>query len=316
MKKVKVIEVRSELGAGTRGSSLGVDAIKIASLDYRSQFFKNFPPTEIPNENHLLLEPDDNPYARRIKGVVSIYEKVSKEVMATVKGGEFPIILTGDHSTAGGIIAGIKMADPKKTIGVIWIDAHADLHTPYTTPSGNLHGMPLATAIADDNMTQKINKPGKETVENWEKLKNMGGVMPKIDGANIVMIGVRDTEPQENFLMRKAKVKKFTVKQLKKIGVEKVTLEVFQHLRGCDRIFVSFDVDSLDSKISKGTGTPVRDGLSEREVKNLILNLLEDDKVCAFEITEINPTLDKENLMAEIAFEILQMATNQLTAPI
>jgi len=316
MKKVKIIEIKSELGAGTRGSSLGIEAIKIAALDYRSQFFRNYPRVEVPAENHLLLEPDDNLYAKRIKGVVSMYEKVSEEIKNTIKNNEFPVILSGDHSSAGAVIAGIKMADPKKTVGVVWIDAHADLHTPYTTPSGNLHGMPLAISMADDNQNQKINKPAKETIDNWEKLKNMGGIKPKIQGTDIVMIGLRDLEPQENFMIRKNKIKKFTVKQLKKIGVEKVTLEVFQSLRHCDKIYVSFDVDSLDSKISKGTGTPVRDGLSEREVKNLILNLLENDKICAFEITEINPTLDKENLMAEIAFEILQMATNQLTAPI
>ena len=316
MKKVKIIEIKSELGAGTRGSSLGIEAIKIAALDYRSQFFRNYPRIEIPTENHLLLEPDDNLYAKRIKGVVAMYERIAEEVKNTVKGGEFPIILSGDHSSAGAVIAGLKMADPKKTIGVVWIDAHADLHTPYTTPSGNLHGMPLAISMADDNPNQKINKPAKETVDNWEKLKNIGGIKPKVLGTDIVLIGLRDLEPQENFMIRKNKIKKFTVKQLKKIGVEKVTLEVFQQLRHCDRIYVSFDVDSLDSKISKGTGTPVRDGLSEREVKNLILNLLENEKVCAFEIAEINPTLDKENLMAEIAFEILQMATNQLTAPI
>lgn len=316
MKKVKIIEIKSELGAGTRGSSLGVDAIKIAALDYKSQFFRNYPRVEIPTENQLLLEPDVNPYAHRINGIVTMYERVSKEVSETIKNGDFPIILSGDHSSAGGIIAGVKMADPKKSIGVIWIDAHADMHTPYTTPSGNVHGMPLAVSLADDNLSQKINRPGKETIEYWEKLKNTGGIKPKLTGSDIVFIGLRDTEPQENYLIRKHKVKKFSVKQLKKIGVEKVTIEVLQQLRHCDKIFVSFDVDSLDSKISKGTGTPVRDGLSEREVKNLILNLLEDEKVCAFEVTEVNPTLDKENLMAEIAFEILQMATNQLTAPI
>ncbi|MDX2001512.1 MAG: arginase [Chitinophagales bacterium] len=316
MKKVKIIEIKSEIGAGTRGSSLGVDAIKIAALDYRSQFFKQYPRVEIANENHLLLEPDENPYAKRIKGVVAMYDRISSEVKQTMLAGEFPIFLSGDHSSAGGIIAGLKMAFPEENIGVIWIDAHADLHTPYTTPSGNLHGMPLAVSLGEDNLSQKINKPIPDTVENWEKLKNMGGIKPKIAGNDIVMIGLRDSEPQENYLIRKLKIKRFSVKQLKKVGVEKVTLEVMQQLRHCDKIFVSFDVDSLDSKISKGTGTPVRDGMSEREVKSLILNLLEEDKVCAFEIAEINPTLDKENLMAEIAFEILQMATNQLTAPI
>ena len=138
-KKIKFIEVKSEIGAGTRGASLGVDAIKIAALDYGSNIFSKYETVEIKTENHLLFEPQGSAYAKRIKGLITMYERIGSEVSKTLKNNGFPIVLAGDHSTAGGTIAGIKMANPKARIGVIWIDAHADLHSPWTTPSYNLH---------------------------------------------------------------------------------------------------------------------------------------------------------------------------------
>src|SRR5690606_24710933 len=135
MRNIKIIEVRSEIGAGTRGASLGADAIKIAALDYMSSFFVNFPTEVVETENRLLYEPVESPYAKRIKGILTMYERVSAAVSNTLKSGLFPLVLAGDHSTAGGTIAGIRMAKPKSRLGVVWIDAHADMHTPYTTPS-------------------------------------------------------------------------------------------------------------------------------------------------------------------------------------
>jgi arginase len=139
MKNIKLIEVPSEIGAGTRGASLGIEAIKIAALDFMSNFFIHFPSEKIPHENKLLYEPIESPYAKRIKGVISIYQKLSNSVCHTLRNNFFPVVLSGDHSISGGTIAGIKLARPQSKLGVIWIDAHADLHTPYTTPSGNLH---------------------------------------------------------------------------------------------------------------------------------------------------------------------------------
>jgi arginase len=147
MRNIKLIEVASEIGAGTRGASLGIEAIKIAALDFMSSFFIHFPSEKISTDNKILYEPIDSPYAKRIKGVAAMYDKVSKAVCETMKTHFFPVVLSGDHSNAGATIAGIKMAKPKSKLAVIWIDAHADLHTPYTTPSGNMHGMPLATAL-------------------------------------------------------------------------------------------------------------------------------------------------------------------------
>ena len=221
-KKIKFIEVKSELGAGTRGASLGVDAIKIAALDYGSNLFHKINSVEIPVDNKLLFEHQGSPYAKRLKGILSIYENITKTVSDTLKAKEFPIVLAGDHSTAGGTISGIKAAFPKARLGVIWIDAHADLHSPYTSPTGNVHGMPLAVTLGEDNTANRLNKPDKEAVELWNKLKKVGGISPKINYSDLVYIAVRDVEPEESYLMKKHKIKTFTTNEVKRHGVEKM----------------------------------------------------------------------------------------------
>ena len=313
MKKVKLIEVKSEIGAGTRGASLGVDAIKIAALDYGSTFFRQYETLEIPNENQLLFESPRSPYAKRIRGVISMCEKVAVAVKNSMKGNEFPIVLAGDHSTAIGTVSGVRMAYPNKKLGVIWIDAHADLHSPYTTPSGNVHGMGVAALLGEDNASNKMNKPDKDTLELWSRLKKLGGISPKIEYTDLVYISLRDVEPEESYLFKRNKVKVFSSAEVKRNGVEKIARDALAYLNHCNLIYISFDVDSMDSSISKGTGTPVRHGITEKEAGSLIVRLIQNEKVCCFEIAEVNPTLDKENLMAENTFEILQRAVAQLT---
>ena len=312
MKNIKLIEVPSEIGAGTRGASLGIEAIKIAALDFMSNFFIHFPSEKIPHENKLLYEPIESPYAKRIKGVVALYEKVSKAVCDTIKNNFFPVVLSGDHSISGGSIAGIKMARPSSKLGVIWIDAHADLHTPYTTPSGNLHGMSLAASLGEDNIESAAHEPDRETVSQWNRLKKTGNISPKVLPEDVVIISLRDYEKEEKNLIEKYGIKVISTKELRSKGVEQIIRQVTRYLSDCTDIYISFDVDSLDSAISKGTGTPVSNGLREREAEDLISKLMQNRKVCCFEITEVNPTLDKENLMAEIAFNILQRSVNVL----
>ncbi len=312
MKNIKIIEVKSEIGAGTRGASLGIDALKIAALDFMSNFFVNFSSEELPTENNLLYEPIESPYAKRIKGVNTMYERVSEAVSSTMKSGLFPVVLAGDHSTGGATISGIKMANPKRRLGVIWIDAHADLHTPYTTPSGNMHGMPLSVVLAEDNLACQVHQVDSKTVEYWEKLKNIGKIAPKVLPEDIVFIALRDYEKEEEALIKKHNIKVVTVAEIRRKGVAQVVRQTLLNLNKCDDIYVSFDVDSLDSSISRGTGTPVPNGLKEREAEDLMASLMQSHKLCCFEITEVNPTLDKENLMAEIAFNILQRSVNTL----
>ncbi len=312
MRNIKIIEVRSEIGAGTRGASLGIDAIKIAALDFMSNLFVNFSSDVIENENRLLYEPIASPYAKRIQGIYTMYDRVSKAVAETVKSGLFPLVLAGDHSTAGATIAGLKIARPKRRLGIVWIDAHADMHSPFTTPSGNMHGMPLAISMADDNVDNQVHSPDPQTLEIWNKLKNIGGIEPKILPEDVVFIGLRDFEKEEDALIKKNNIKVITIAELRRKGIENVVRQTFLHLANCDDIYVSFDVDSLDSSISRGTGTPVSNGLKEREAEDLLASFMQHHKICCFEIAEVNPTLDKENLMAEIAFNILQRSVNLL----
>ncbi|SHE86454.1 arginase [Flavisolibacter ginsengisoli] len=312
MKNIKLIEVPSEIGAGTRGASLGIEAIKIAALDFMSNFFIHFPSEKIPTENKLLYEAIESPYAKRIKGIVSMYDKVSKAVSDSIKNNFFPVILSGDHSIAGATIAGIKMAKPKSKLGVIWIDAHADLHTPFTTPSGNLHGMSVATAINEDNSESAVHEPDAETVKQWNYLKTIGKIAPKVLPEDVVYISLRDYEKEEKNLIDKYGMKVITTKEVRSKGPENIVRAVTRYFSDCSDIYISLDVDSLDSSISKGTGTPVSNGLKEREAEDLISKFMQNRKVCCFEITEVNPTLDKENLMAEIAFNILQRSVNVL----
>lgn len=311
-KNIRILENKSEVGAGTRGASLGVDAIKIAAHDFRSAFFKNHRSLAIPDDNAALFAGFDSRYAKRIRSVLKMHERAAAAVRDTLRDGRFPIMISGDHSNASATIAGIKMAYPDSRIGVVWIDAHADLHSPYTTPSGNMHGMPLAIALGEDNIENKVNDLDYETIELWEMLKNVGGISPKIEYRDLLYMTLRDFEEQEAYLLKQHKVKNFTTNDIRKTGITKVCREAIKHLSQCDKIYISFDVDSLDPSVSRGTGTPVKGGINEREAADIILDLLQNERVCCLEFTEINPTLDSENVMAETVFEILQKVVRQL----
>jgi arginase len=312
MRKIKLVEVRSEIAAGTRGASLGVDAVKIASLDKKSNFFTQFDPIYVPDANNFLWKGNKHPHAKYIDGVYQVLKNVYSTIESLRLEKKFPIVLAGDHSTAAGTIMGIKAAHPEKRLGVIWIDAHADLHTPYTTPSGNMHGMPLAMVSQLDNMDCKINQPSAETLTFWDKIKKIGGDSPKINPEDIVFISVRDTEEPEDFLIKKYEIKNFRTAEVREMGISKVAQEALHALKECDQLYISFDVDSLDSSISMGTGTPVPNGLTVEEAIQLNAELIKDKRVCCWEIVEVNPTLDTENTMAEIAFDVLEITTKSL----
>ncbi len=312
MSRIVLIENNSEIGAGTRGSSLGVDALRIAAFNSKSRYFKDHQIEKIENENDRLFEEVDFPTAKRMRGVVNVYHRICDKVEDVMEKNRFPLILAGDHSSAGGTIAGIKKANPDKRLGVIWIDAHADIHSPYTSPSGNMHGMPLATALNVDNKDHQNKHPEKEVITYWNELKNLGGIAPKISAQDLVFIGVRDTEEPEDYFISDNNIKNVSVEHVRRNGVETVSAEVMEYLKDCDIIYLSFDVDSMDCDlISYGTGTPVPNGLTEQEAGGLINHFLIDKRVCCFEVVEINPCLDnKQNKMAETAFRILESATS------
>ncbi|MCZ2443524.1 MAG: arginase [Flavobacteriales bacterium] len=312
MKTVKLIEVRSELGAGTRGASLGIEALKLAALEHDSYFFGRYKSKEIKDNSRLLYKNPIRTYAKRIRGVIKIYEKQAKAVLDEIRSGKVPVVISGDHSSAGGTIAGVKMAYPKAKIGVIWIDAHADLHSPYTTPSGNMHGMPLASALGVDFLGKPKNKLKEDTIPYWDILKNIGGICPKIDPEDLVFVGLRDMEPEEALYIRKNKVKVVTVPQLRKGKVKEIVQQILSYLDHCDYLYVSFDIDSLDSSLVRGTGTPVSNGLTLKEADKLLGGLLKDSRICCFEITEMNPLLDHENRTAVRVFPLFKDAVNTI----
>jgi arginase len=312
MSRLHLIEVRSELGAGTRGASLGVEAVKIAAHDFASKFFYKMPSTVVPDRNDLLYGSEGSPFARYLPGVAEVIQNVRDAVAESLLRDEYPIVLAGDHSTAAGTIAGIRKAMPDRRLGVIWVDAHADLHSPWTTPSGNMHGMTLAIALGEDHRDAAVREPDATTVKRWRALQAIAGSPPMVNYSDLVYMALRDLEPQESKLIRKHKVKVFGVPELRRKGVERIALDALNALSSCDAIYVSFDVDSLDARLSQGTGTPVPGGINEREAGKLLQNLVRNPKVCCFEMVEINPTLDKENLMAEMAFEILVKVANAI----
>jgi arginase len=316
VKALKIIENCSEIGAGTRGASLGIDAIKIASLNLESEFFVKTPSVRIQDENHLLFEPVSTPSAIRISGIAKVYERIAEAVEQTIESGQFPLIMAADHASAGGTIAGIKKAHPNKRLGVIWIDAHADLHSPFTSPSGNVHGMPLATALSEDNRESKVVDPSEKALKTWESMKAIGGIEPKLAPEDLIFYGVRDTEKPEEALMKRNDIVNYSVDECRSSGMVSVAEKGLDRLSECDIIYISFDVDSMDPDlVSYGTGTPVKHGFSPQEANDLINALIEKSKkVCCFEMVEVNPILDNQgNKMAETAFGILENISPKLS---
>lgn len=298
----------SEITAGTRGASLGPGAVIVEARKKNNGLFGEFPTVYVEEVNYFLDKPIVHTFAKRAEGLIKVYDSVSKEIDAVLSMNRFPLVLSGDHGSAGGTIAGIKAHFLEKRIGVVWIDAHGDLHTPFTTPSGNMHGMPLSTALNDDNKEVQRNNVPDATVELWEKLKKSGYQGAKIQAEDLVFIGVRDVEEEEVALMDRLQIKNFTVEEVRRSGVSAILDAVDQKLSNCDVIYVSFDVDSMDPvETSYGTGTPVENGLFVQEARELLVGFAKHPKLICMEFVEVNPCLDeKRNKMAEVTFELFE----------
>jgi len=309
--KVTFLINKSEITAGTRGASLGPDAIITAARKKGSFIFGENTLDKIQNLNRFLDKQTKFPFAKRIDGLLSIYQELNSKVASLLSQNSFPIILAADHGSAGGTIAGIKSAFPDKRLGAVWIDAHADIHTPYTTPSGNMHGMPLASVMNIDNLECKINEVDQETESLWNQLKNVGNTIQKIHPDDVVYVAVRDTEAQEEAVINQYGMKWFTVQDVRTKGVEAIVNGINERLKDCDIIYVTFDVDSMDPDLtSYGTGTPVKDGITPKEAKDLMMAMAQSPKTVCVEIVEVNPCLDeKENTMAEVTLDIVEAIT-------
>ena len=312
--KIKLIKNRSDIGAGTRGSDMGVDAIEIAAINQNNDYFNRHLFQDVETHNETIYNKNTNTFAKRIEHVVEQCQRVADAVCENLEQGFFPIVLSGDHSSALGTISGIKKALPHQQIGVIWLDAHADLHSPYTSPSGNIHGMPLAAALGFDNLDCKINEPGDITIGHWNNLKSIGTPTAKIVPGHLVYIGVRDYEAAEKYAIEQNKIKHIKVEELRFRGLATCIHEAIDQLANCDFIYISFDVDSMDcDNISYGTGTPVPQGLMPEEILQIFDLFLATHKVGCIEFTEVNPLLDnKGNKMAETAFQVLDHISNKI----
>lgn len=314
MKEIRIIKNRSDIGAGTRGADLGIDAIEIAAINKNSNYFDLYAFEDVETENESIYDKVNNPFAKRINSVLNQCVRLSNHVKKNLQEQRFPIVLSGDHSSGLGTISGVKSAFPNQRVGVVWIDAHGDLHSPYTSPSGNIHGMPLAAAIADDNLDCCKNKVPKKTADLWNKMKNIGVKGQKVKPEDIIFFGVRDTETPEDKQIEKYGIKNYKVDEVRYRGLENCVNEALQKLANCDVIYISFDVDSMDcDMISYGTGTPVKKGFDDKEAVKIMNGLLDSKKVVCVEFVEVNPLLDlKGNVMAETAFDILEQITKKI----
>ena len=306
---VGLVEVACDLGAGTAGAGAGIELLRGAlqrQQDSSARVTARVCVAEVGAGTAT-------PHARHIEAITRVMADAADLVATALQQGLFPIVLAGDHSTAAATIAGIRRAHPSERLGVIWIDAHADIHSPFTTPSGNMHGMPLAIAAAHDNLPEAINDPDDVTRQLWRQLQELGGSPgPAFDLGDLIYIAVRDTEPAEDATLASHAIPVIRTEQVRREGPTAAARRCLDYLAEVDRIYVSFDVDALDSTICKGTGTPVPGGLWPDEAEAILRRLLADPRVCCWEICEINPHLDTLNTLAEVSLGIFNGALEQL----
>ncbi len=307
MNNIVILKNRSDIGGANRGSDMGIDALEVAAINAENDFFNRLPYVEIDTHNETVYNKVHNTFAKRIEFVTQQCHRVKTTVESTLQNNQFPLVLSGDHSSAIGTIAGIKSAYPNKNIGVIWIDAHGDLHTPWSSPSGNIHGMAMAAALGLENSKHPKNKVSNQTINYWMELKNLGGISPMISPKNLIYFGIRSTEPEEKFLIRQEKIICFPVDEVRYRSIKECLKGAIDQLASVDFMYISFDVDALDCDlVSDGTGTPVSKGFDPQEIIDVIKGLFKTKKVIALEICEVNPLLDtKGNSMADSTFEII-----------
>ena len=303
---VKILICASEVGAGKRGASLGPDAIRIASVNMLYNLFNQVPSEEIKTQKLNKYSPQYKS-AKYIKLIASTQAKICRKMCKAQLDGYKTLIFSGDHSNAAGFFSGFREAYPDKKLGLIWIDAHGDIHSPYTSPSGNMHGMPMAILLGQDNKEDQIKSIKPEVIKNWEAIKMTGKrkITPKLLSEDIVYVDIRSLEKQEWDTLKKLKIKYFPPEYLHKKGAKKTAKEIEKYFENYHAVYVSFDVDSLDPSISKGTGTPVKGGLTLEEAKDLLKVFTRMPNFKSLEVTEVNPLLDKENKMAEAVVDIL-----------
>ncbi|SDM93615.1 arginase [Sediminibacillus halophilus] len=289
-KRVSIIGVPMDLGQNRRGVDMGPSAIRYAgvleTLEALNFQIEDLGDIKISRPSRGAEQLQDN--LRNLSQVAEGNELLAKQVDETITAGRFPLVLGGDHSIAIGSLAGI--AKHYENLGVIWYDAHGDLNTADTSPSGNIHGMPLAVNLGLGH----------------ERLTNILGYQPKIKPENIVIIGARSLDEGEKELIREKGIKVYTMHEVDRIGMSAVISEVIDYLKErTDGVHLSLDLDGLDPGDAPGVGTPVIGGLSYRESHLAMEMLAETDMITSAEFVEVNPILDEKNKTAVIAVGLM-----------
>ncbi len=291
--KVTFIGAPLDLGAGRRGVDMGPSAFRVADLDRKirdlghqvtdaGDLKVSIPETQVPGDPRLK-------YLAEIRQVC---EALRDQVGLVLEGGGVPVSLGGDHSIAIGSIAGVSRHFSKRgaKIGLIWFDAHGDANTAETSPSGNIHGMPLAIALGLGDAS----------------LVDLGGVRPMVEGSRAAVVGLRDIDSQERDNLGKLGIGTFTMRDVDERGMRAVMEEAIKRAtNGTAGIHVSFDLDGIDPEHAPGVGTPVPGGLSYREAHLAMEMLADTRRVISADLVEVNPILDQRNGTAVLAVELL-----------
>ncbi|MDZ7269646.1 MAG: arginase [candidate division KSB1 bacterium] len=283
---IRVIGVPMDLGQSRRGVDMGPSALRYAGLydrllqlGHEIEDYGN-----VPVEDRAILPREGG--IRFLPTVVKTCETVYQLGREAIAAGKIPLFLGGDHSIAAGTIGGITHDSPA---GVLWIDAHGDFNTPESSPSGNIHGMPLAALMG----------------QGAPELVNLGRPGAKLRPPDLVLIAVRDLDPLEKILLKQSGVTVYTMREIDERGISVVMREALRRLSHLSRLHVSLDMDSLDPLDAPGVGTPVPGGLTYREA-HLVMEMLADSKlVRSIDIVEVNPILDHRNHTASIAVALL-----------
>ena len=311
--KIKLIEVYSDIAGDRKGASLGVTELRKSSENLNSEYFNKFISHKVEDENHAYEKESEFKNAKYIDRITMVVERLANKVKEVRLEGDFPIILAGDHASCAGTMHGLRMAHPNEVIGVVYIDAHADIHSPYTSDSGNMHGMPLAMACGIDNKESMVHDITAKEKEYWDKLKNLAGTKDaSIDPRNVVFCAIRDFQQAEQDVIDKYNIPVHTVEDITLAGITNTVKIISEQLSHCDHIYISFDVDSVDPVYIPGTGTPVSKGLSYEQALHLNMELIKNEKVCCWEMAEINPMYNNHIDDSLKIFEILEQVSNKL----
>jgi arginase len=290
-KQVAIIGAALDLGAGRRGVDMGPSAIRYAGLHERLDGL-GYDVLDWSDVETAVLEAtkETDETARYLPEIKAACGRVARLVAQALELGALPVVLGGDHSVALGTLGGLAKA--RDAGGVLWIDAHGDMNTPETSPSGNVHGMPLAAAmgLAD------------------ARFESADWVLPAVDPHRVALVGLRAIDEQERELIRKLGIKAYSMSDIDRIGVERAIRESLTHVAGPGFVHVSLDMDALDPEVAPGVGTPVRGGLSYREAHLALELVAESGLAGSFEVVEVNPILDRENETAALAVELAASA--------